>query len=96
MKEIDRIGDWKEFSEYMAEQYLQEMVDEYGGREGAPDLMVFANRMICVWNILKYALRLWNGKGKPKDLEKITYCAQIAWTMGGGTYAVTQSIKANG
>jgi hypothetical protein len=36
---------------------------------------------VCVWNILKYALRGWNGKAKEHDLEKIAYYAQLGLSL---------------
>ena len=81
MEKIDRIGDWKSFSEYMADLYLREPEAKYGGKDKAPDLMTYTDRRICIWNILKYVLRQWNGQGKKKDLEKIAHYAQIAWVM---------------
>jgi hypothetical protein len=38
--------------------------------------------VVCVWNILRYSLRTWIGKGKEHDLEKIAHYAELAWTMG--------------
>ncbi len=39
---------------------------------------------ICVWNILRYATRLWNGHAKDHDLEKIAHYAELAWTLSEG------------
>jgi len=39
---------------------------------------------ICVWNILRYSLRIWNGKQKTHDIEKIAHYAELAWTMSDG------------
>jgi len=40
------------------------------------DLMSFTrNLLICVWNILRYSLRIWNGKQKTHDIEKIAHYA---------------------
>ena len=35
----------------------------------------------CVWNILKYALRMWNGHEKPNDVYKITHYSQLCYTL---------------
>lgn len=53
---------------------------------------------ICVWNILRYSLRMWNGKGKEHDLEKVAHYAELAWTLSDGRIvesdgAETQSLK---
>ena len=41
------------------------------------------NPLICVWNILKYSLRIYNGKQKTHDIEKIAHYDELAWTMSG-------------
>jgi hypothetical protein len=89
---VDRVGNWKRFSEHM-EQYIREQtIQKYGfgesGESGEPekktfDLMSITKPVVCVWNILRYSLRLWNGKGKEHDLEKIAHYAELAWTMEG-------------
>jgi len=49
------------------------------------DLMsITRNLLICVWNILRYSLRIWNGKQKNHDIEKIAHYAEPAWTMSDG------------
>jgi len=84
---VDRVEEWKRFSEHM-EKYIQERtIEKYGFQEsekGAIDLMSFSRPIICVWNILRYSLRMWNGKAKEHDLEKIAHYAQLAWEMKGG------------
>jgi hypothetical protein len=44
--------------------------------------MTITRPEVCVWNILRYSLRNWNGKGKEHDLEKIAHYAELAWTLG--------------
>jgi len=78
---VKRVSDWKEFAEYMAKEYLGATIEKYGANTKAPDLMAFTSVKICMWNILKYALRNWNGRGKPRDLEKIAHYAQVAHTL---------------
>ena len=79
---IDRKKNWKEFSIYMIDKYLDEPVAKYQVKAGkSVDLMAFTNVRICVYSILKYAIRLWNGHGKEKDFEKIAHFAEIAWSM---------------
>lgn len=51
---------------------------------GAFDLMAITKPIVCVWNILKYSLRIWNGKMKKHDLEKVAHYAELAWTLAGG------------
>jgi len=63
------------------------------------DLMaITGDPKICVWNILRYSLRMWNGKGKEHDLEKVAHYAELAWTLSDGRIvesdgAETQSLK---
>ena len=83
---IDRVENWKRFSEHM-EQYIREKtVEKYGmgdaeNQQKTFDLMSISDQRVCVWNLLKYSLRLWNLKGKGHDLEKIAHYAELAWTM---------------
>ncbi|ABW68716.1 hypothetical protein [Desulfosudis oleivorans] len=78
----DRVENWRRFSEHM-EAYIQDQtVEKYkmDGRQGI-DLMSMSKPEIGIWNILRYALRMWNGKKKPHDLEKVAHYAEMAWTM---------------
>ena len=47
-------------------------------------MSITKNPLIFVWNILQYSLRIWNGKQKNHDIEKIAHYAELAWTMSGG------------
>jgi hypothetical protein len=47
-------------------------------------MTITADPVIPIFNILKYALRIWNNAMKPHDLEKISHYAEIAWTISGG------------
>jgi hypothetical protein len=72
------------------EAYIRDRtVEKYGVKnsDAAPefDLMsITRNPLICVWNILRYSLRIWNGKQKKHDIEKIAHYAELAWTMSDG------------
>lgn len=77
---IDRKKDWQEFATYMGEGYIKGTEDKYGTKGKAPDLESFTTTSIRIWNIIKYALRIWNGRGKEKDLEKIAHYAQMEWS----------------
>ena len=86
--ENDRVENWKRFSEHMEKYIREQTVQKYGfgeaSKEGSAfDLMTITKPEVCVWNILRYSLRNWNGKGKEHDLEKIAH-AEMAWTMEGG------------
>ena len=84
---VDRVENWRRFSEHMEEYIRDRTVEKYGfgdageGEKGAFDLMSITKPTVCVWNILRYSLRNWNGKGKERDLEKIAHYAELAWTM---------------
>ena len=82
---VDRVEEWKRFSEHMEKYIREQTVQKYGmGNTGSGsfDLMSITRPEICVWNILRYSLRNWNGKGKEHDLEKIAHYAEMAWTIG--------------
>ncbi len=67
--------------------YIREQtVEKYGiENSGGFDLMSITKKpIICVWHIFKYSLRIWNGKMKDHDLEKIAHYAELAWTMSDG------------
>lgn len=79
---IDRIEEWRQFSQHMEEYIEQCTIDKYkmDNIDGV-DLISLANQDVCMWNILKYAVRCWNGKMKEHDLEKIAHYACFAWGM---------------
>lgn len=85
---VDRVQNWKRFSEHMEKYIRDRTVEKYGfgdvgkGEKAAVDLMSITRPDVCIWNILRYALRNWKGKGKEHDLEKIAHYAELAWTMG--------------
>lgn len=80
---IDRVKDWDEFSNYMRKYIEDKTVSKYGKRSST-DLMAMTNPDVCIWNIIKYAMRLYNGAGKRYDLEKIIHYAQMAITLSEG------------
>ncbi len=80
----DRVENWKRFSDHMQEYIGRWTVEKYlvPGSDRGIDLISLTNDWrVCVWNILKYALRLWNGHAKDHDLEKICHYAEMAWTL---------------
>ena len=85
---IDRVENWKRFSEHMERYIRDQTVQKYGLGDcddgGTFDLMSISRPCVCIWNILRYSLRIWNGKEKDHDLEKIAHYAELAWTMWGG------------
>ena len=78
----DRVKDWDEWSQKMHD-YIDNFTTKKYGKSDGFDLMSVTEPRICIWNILKYAIRLWNGKGKIHDLHKICHYAQMAVTLSG-------------
>ena len=84
--EIDRVENWKKFAEHMESYIKEQTLAKYGmqNSENSVDLMAITqDPRICVWNILRYSLRMWNGKMKEHDLEKVAHYAELAWTLSG-------------
>ena len=83
---VDRVENWKRFSQYMEKYIKERTVEKYEiDTPGGFDLMsITKSPIICVWHILKYSLRMWNNKGKDHDLEKMAHYAEMAWTMSDG------------
>jgi hypothetical protein len=68
---------WEEFSRHMVNTYLPRTAEKYGA--GGMDLAPVTSQETRLWCILKYALRMMQGRGKQHDLEKIAHYAQMAW-----------------
>jgi hypothetical protein len=83
---VDRVEEWKRFSEHMEKYIREQTVQKYGMgnsvEETTFDPVTITKPEVCVCNILRYSLRNWNGKGKEHDLEKIAHYAELASTMG--------------
>jgi len=79
----NRVENWRKFSEHMEKYIQKKTVEKYKMDESGDgfDLMSISKPEICVWNILRYGLRIWNGKKKEHDMEKIAHYAEMAWTM---------------
>jgi len=59
----DRVENWKKFAEHMETYIREKTVEKYGVKnsdeEPGFDLMsITRNPLICVWNILRYSLRI--------------------------------------
>ena len=84
---VDRVTNWKKFSKHMEEYIRERTVEKYGIENpgsGAVDLMsITRNPLVCIWNILRYSLRIWNGKMKEYDIEKVAHYAEMAWSISG-------------
>ena len=85
---IDRVENWKRFSSHMEDYIQKKTVKKYDvttSKTKSFDLMSVTEPIICVWNILKYSLRIWNGNMKDHDIEKIAHYAELAWTLSKGS-----------
>ena len=94
---MDRVENWKRFSEHM-EKYIREQTIEKYGIQGSDssgfDLMsITQNPLICTWHVLKYSLRIGNNKMKEHDFEKIAHYVELAWTMSGGEIIRNERMK---
>lgn len=83
-QKFDRVRDWDEWASKMHDYIESFTITKYGDDEAGFDLMCVTEPRICVWNILKYALRLWRKKGKIHDIHKICHYAQMAYTLSNG------------
>jgi hypothetical protein len=83
---IDRIANWHKFSKHMEDYIRKETVEKYtaDGNDGFDLMALTKSPVICIWNCLKYAFRIWKNRMKPHDLEKIVHYAEMAWTMSEG------------
>ena len=66
----DRVQNWEIFSAHMKDYIRERTIKKYGVKNSDAaagfDLMsITRNSLICVWNILRYSLRIWNGKQNP-------------------------------
>ena len=87
---VDRVGNWRKFSEHMEEYIREQTIEKYTiERADGLDLMSISRPIICVWNILRYAVRIWNNRMKENDIEKIAHYAELAWTLSGGKVVKT-------
>ena len=84
--EPERIENWDKFSRHMRKYILECTIDKYSTDNDAKvDLMsITGNPIICIWNVLKYTFRIWNGRMKEHDIEKIVHYSEMAWTMSNG------------
>jgi hypothetical protein len=84
---IDRIANWLKFSKHMEEYIHKETVEKYtaDGNDGFDLMALTSSPVICIWNVLKYAFRIWKNRMKSHDLEKIVHYAEMAWTMSEGS-----------
>ena len=84
--DVDRVENWKRFSQYMEKYIKERTVEKYEiNTPGGFDLMsITKSPIICVWQVLKYSLRIWNNHMKEKDIEKIAHYACLGWCFSKG------------
>ena len=83
MSKVDRVGNWDKFGKMMHD-YIDSFTSVKYGSGQTVDLMHFTPPHVSIWNILKYAIRVWNGRPKRHDLQKIAHYAEMAWTYSNG------------
>ncbi len=77
---VDRVAEWRIFSEHMEEYIRERTVEKYSINSSTFDLMsIITNPMFCICNVLKYTLRIMNNKAKEHDAEKIAHYIQLYW-----------------
>lgn len=76
---VDRVGDWDKFAVEIHNYIAKFTVEKYQGNNDF-DLMTITEPRESIWNIIKYGLRIWNGKGKKYDWFKIAHYCQMGWT----------------
>lgn len=82
---FDRIKEWNKFNESMNLYLEANVLGKYGSDEtGGMDMLDETTPQECIWNIIKYALRMRRKSGKTNDLFKIAHYAQIAFSKCGG------------
>jgi hypothetical protein len=94
----DRVANWQRFSQHMLTYIQEQTVEKYSVKNSDAasgfDLMsITRNPLICIWNILKYSVRIYNGKQKSHDIEKIAHYAELAWTMSNGKVLESDVMK---
>ena len=82
----NRVENWTRFSQHMEEYIRERTVKKYSvpGPQGCDLISMTNDWKVCVWNILKYAIRLWNGHAKDHDFEKMAHYCEMAWTLSEG------------
>ena len=83
MSGVDRVGNWDKFAKVVHDYIASFTTVKYGSGQTV-DLMHFTPPHISIWNVLKYAIRIWNGKPKRHDLLKIAHYIEMAWTYSEG------------
>ena len=76
-----RVQEWDDFAKQMHDYIETFTVKKYKSSVTQDiDLIELADAKLCVFNVLKYAMRMHNGRGKAYDAEKMAHYAQMAWT----------------
>jgi hypothetical protein len=81
--EKDRVSEWDDWAQIMHDYVNDTTQPKYKTKSGF-DLISITDPKTCIWNILKYAFRIYNGRGKINDLKKICHYAQIAYVVSDG------------
>jgi hypothetical protein len=86
---MDRVTEWQEFSKRM-EEYIENTTVEKYTKDGVDLMDLTGTSAICIWNIIRYAWRIWNNNMKLYDIEKIAHYAAMAWKLSEGKIIKTR------
>lgn len=80
-KPVDRVAEWRRFARHVEDYIRKRTLQKYSMNDAnGVDLMTITEPEVCLWNILKYALRLHNGKSKENDLLKVAHYVCLAYS----------------
>lgn len=68
----EKYKQWMIFANQVADYIEENTIEKYGD-----NLSEYIEPRICIWNILKYAIRMWKNRGKTNDIFKICHYAQL-------------------
>lgn len=83
MKRLDRVGDWKRFSEQIERHIAEYCVPQYQSADGKTDQVGAWDSATCIENIRRYTNRAGKNLRGPKealrDMLKVAHYAQFAY-----------------
>ncbi len=79
-EEHPRILEWRQFSAKMEEYIRASTIDKYKTGTVEIDVARFVPVSFFLGNILKYVVRMLNGKGKGGEILKMAHYCQLHWS----------------
>lgn len=80
----EKYKEWMEFARKVGDYIEANTIEKYG--DTGDSLTVETEPRICVWNILKYSIRMWKNRGKTNDIFKICHYAQMCYDECNGDF----------